>query len=194
MELNQERIEAAIVEEAASKLISDGDLWNQASRAFEARVAKLWSETVEARIQAAVDDAITKGFERGYCKVDSFGRPVGQPTTIGAELERMIDGYWNTHVGSDGKPTTSHYNNPATRAEWLMTKLCADDFAGRMKDHVINVGGALKDGFRKELNATVNRLLSDVFHVRSLDDQGKGREIIDPVAKPLTPPATPVSA
>lgn len=185
MEIDKTRIEDAIIAEVASKMIGDDDLYGRAKAAIAERVDRLWNEKVEARITAEVESFITKGFEHEYQKIDGFGLAKGPKTTIRAELEKLIAGYWNERVGKDGKPTTSIYTDTATRAEWLMTKMCADDFAGQMKQHVINVSGALKDGFRKELNATVNRLLSDVFHVRSLDDQGKGREIIDPVAKPI---------
>lgn len=185
MEIDKTRIENAIVAEVADKMVGNDDLYAMVKRGIEDRVDRLWNETVKARITAEVEAAITKGFEHEYQKIDGFGVAKGPTTTIRAELEKLIAGYWNERVDSAGKPTTSGYGNVTTRAEWLMTKMCADDFAGQMEQHVINVSGALKDGFRKELNSTVNRLLSDVFHVRSLDDQGKGREIIDPPAKPL---------
>ncbi len=184
MELDQKRIEDAIVAEVAHKMLGDDELYNRTKRAIDARIDKLWKETAEDRVRSEVELAIASGFEREYQKVDGCGNKVGEKTSIRAELERLISGYWNERVGSDGKPTSSSYHT-TSRAEWMMTKLCADDFAGQMKNHVVSVAGALKDGFRKELHATVNRLLSDVFHVRSLDDQGKGREIIDPVAKPV---------
>lgn len=188
MELNQQRIEDAIIAEVAQKIIGDEELWDRAKRAFDARVDKLWKETAEDRIRAEVELAISTGFEREYQKVDTFGSGVGQKTTIRAELEKLIGGYWNERVGRDGKHSDSSYST-TSRAEWMMTKLCADDFSNSMKEHVVNVGGALKDAFRKELSATVNRLLSDVFHVKSLDDMGKGREIIDPPARPIGAPA-----
>lgn len=184
MQLDQTRIEDAIIAEVADKLMGSDDLYGRAKKAVEEKINRLWKEEAEARVRSEVEAAITAGFEREYQKTDAFGQKVGATTTIRAELERLIGGYWNERVGSDGKPTSSSYNT-VTRAEWMMTKLCADDFAGQMKVHVINVGGALKDAFRKELHSTVNRMLSEVFHVRSLGDQGKGRETIDPVAKPV---------
>jgi hypothetical protein len=184
MELDQKRIEDAIVAEVAHKMLGDDELYDRTKRAIDARIDKLWKETAENRIRSEVELAIAAGFEREYQKVDGFGNKVGEKTSIRAELERLIYGYWNERVGRDGKKTDSNYNT-TSRAEWMMTKLCADDFAGQMKSHITNVTGALKDGFRKELHSTVNRLLSEAFHVRSLDDQGKGREVIDPVAKPV---------
>lgn len=184
MELNQQRIEDAIIAEVSEKMIGDDQLWGRAKTAFDARVDRLWKDVAEKRIHSEIEAAVIQGFEREYQKVDAFGQKAGEKTTIRAELERMIGGYWNERVGSDGKPSSSSYST-TTRAEWLMTKLCADDFAGAMQQHVVNVGGALKDALRRELGSTVNRLLSDVFKVRSLDDTGKGSECIEPPAAPL---------
>lgn len=187
MEINQQHIEDAIIAQVADKLISDEQLWDRAKRAFDARVEKLWTEVAEARIRNEVELAVTNGLEREYCKIDSFGQQKGEKTTIRAELEKQIGGYWNTRVDRNGKPTDSTYNT-MTRAEWQMTQLVADDFAGSMKQHVINLGGSLKDALRKELHETTNRLLHDVFHVKSVDDQAAGapgRSCIDPEAKPL---------
>lgn len=186
MELNSVRIEDAIIAEVSDKLISDDSLWSRAKTAFDARIDKLWRETAEDRIRSEVELAIAAGFEREYQKISSFGERSGEKTTISAELERLVGGYWNERVDRNGKPDNGSYNT-TSRAEWLMAKMCADDFSGAMKTHVVNVGGALKDALRIELQETLNRLLSDVFHVRSLGDQGKGREVIDPVAKPVVP-------
>lgn len=174
MEIDREKIEALIVKQAASEIISDDDIYERVKRDIDARVEALFASRVEAKIGDVIDAAVKDGFERPYRKVDSFGRPTGEPTTISAELERVISGYWNQRVGRDGKPSESTYSS-STRAEWLMAKICAEDFEKSVKQFAINVTAQLKDGFRAELNGTVNRILSDLFHVRSLDDQGKGR-------------------
>lgn len=184
MELNQQRIEDGIIAEVAGKMIGDDDLYRLATRAIETRVDKLWKEAAEKRINTIVENAITSGFDHEYRKIDGFGREQGEKTTIRAELERLISGYWNEMVDREGKPSSSSYTT-VPRAQWLMTKMCAADFSKELQPHVLNVAGALKDHFRKELHGMVNNLLSEVFHVRSLEDQGKGREIIDPVAKPI---------
>lgn len=184
MELNQERIENAIVAEVAHKLIGDDALYERVKRAVDVRIETLWKETAEQRIRSEVELAIADGFEKTYRKVDSFGRAEGEPTTIRAELEKLISGYWNQRVDRQGKPTDSSYSS-TTRAEWMMLQLVAADFQGEMKQHVINLGGSLKDALRKELHETVNLLLSDVFHVKTLGDKqarSPGRAVIDPPA------------
>lgn len=188
MELNQERIENGIIAEVADKIMGDDELYDRVKRAVDAKIDKLWKETAEDRIRSEVELAIAEGFEKSYRKVDSFGQTSGEPTTIRKELERLITGYWDQRVGRDGKPTDSSYSS-TSRAEWMMTQLVAADFQGEMKQHVINLGGALKDQLRSELHGTVNRLLSDVFKVQSADDQGKKRQdssIIAPPAKPIS--------
>jgi len=182
MELNQARIEDAIIREVSEKIIGDDDLWERVKRAVDMRIDNHFKTVADAQIKSAIDAAVTQGFEREYQRVDSFGERQGERTTIRAELEKMIGGYWNRRVDRNGKPTDSTYN-VTTRAEWLMTQLVASDFHGEMKQHVVNLGGALKDKLRSELHETVNNLLAEVFHVKSAGDQAanrKDRSLIDP--------------
>jgi hypothetical protein len=71
-----------------------------------------------------------------------------------------------------GKPTESSYSS-VSRAEFLMTQICAQDFSETMKQHALNVTGALKDGLRNQLATQMDGMLSGLFHVKSLQDQGK---------------------
>ncbi|MFD1199538.1 hypothetical protein ACFQ3K_14625 [Brucella gallinifaecis] len=187
MEIDKKRIEDAIIQQVASDLISDESLWDRAKRAFDARIEKLWTEVAETRLRSEIELAITNGLEREYCKVDGFGMQNGEKTSIRAELEKQIGGYWNTKVDRQGKPSTG-YGADMTRAEWMMTQLVADDFKGEMKQHVINLGGSLKDHLRKQLHETVNGLLSEVFYVRSKGDEELNRQdrsMIKPKAAPV---------
>ena len=156
-------------------------------RDIDARVDKLFSVRVEKAITEKIDGLVLSGFDAPYTKRDGFGRPLGDPTTISAELERSIQGYWTARVDKNGKPTDSSYSS-TTRAEWLMLQICADDFQKEVKQHVLNIAGHLKDGFRLQLHDTVNTLLSETFKVRSLGDQAQDRRdssIISPNAKPV---------
>lgn len=188
MELNQQRIEDAIVAEVVDKFMGEDELYNRVKVGVEARIDKLWAEVVKERIATEVNASIQNAFEREYCRIDQFGNRSGAPTTIRAELERLIGGYWNEKVTKEGKTAGAYDSGSVTRAEWLMAKMCADDFNGAMKQHIVNVAGSVKDHFRAELNKTVARMLSEVFHVKSLGDQGKGteRSSLDPVAKPVS--------
>ena len=188
MELNQAAIEAAIVRDVADRIIGEDDIFARVKTAVDTRINKLFQEHANAKIEAAIATAITKGFEHEYIRVDSFGQRTSAPTTIRAELEKMIAGYWNEKVNKQGK-SDSGYGCDTTRAEWLMTQLVASDFQGSMKQHVVNLGGALKDKLRLELHQTVNKLLTEVFHVRSEDDEAAKRSdqsMIRPKAAPLS--------
>lgn len=186
MELNQEKIEAAIVADAVAELVSGDNLYERVKKGVEARIDSLFETKVSALVEDMIDRVFKEGLEHEYTKRDGFGRPVGEPTTISNELENLISDYWRQKVDRQGKPTDSGYHS-VTRAEWMMTQLCADDFSKEMKQHVVNVSGALKDHFRAVLDEHVSRLLSEVFHVRSQGDQDKrrpGRSKVDPPAKP----------
>ena len=184
MEFDQASIEAAIVREVSERIIGEDELYSRVKNALDARINKHFKDAADAQIRHAIELAIADGFEREYQRVNSFGQREGEPTTIRAELENMIGGYWNTQVNSKGEPSSSSYGS-ITRAQWMMTQLVASDFQGEMKQHVVNLGGALKDRLRAELHETVNKLLSEVFHVNSVQDQaarggGHGRSVLDP--------------
>lgn len=187
MEINIEKIQSAIVADAVDKIIGDDDLWRRVKDGIEARINAAWSNTVEAKVTSLVEQAVADGFDRAYRKVDQFGRAQGELTTVGKELNRLVADYWTQRVDRNGKPTDNSYSS-TSRAEWMMVQICGDKFSETMKQHVVNVGGAVKDHFRAELNKTVNVLLSEVFHVKSYGDQtlrDSGRAVIDPPAKPV---------
>lgn len=170
MELDKKRIEDAIIEQVSNDFLAQEDLSGQIRAEVNRRIDKLFKDNADAQINDAINDAIRNGFEREYCRINAWGQKEGEPTTIRKELEKAIGDYWNTTVDRNGKPDTS-YGNKTTRAEWLMTQMVAADFKDSMKQHIINLSGSLKDGLRQELHKTVNLLLTERFHVKSLDDQ-----------------------
>lgn len=130
-------------------------------------------QRASAQIQAAIDDAIKQGFEREYQKVDSWGQAVGEQTSIKQQLDKMVGGYWNTPVDKRTGNPTEHGYSAITRAEFLMAKICAEDFSETMKNSAVQVTGALKDGLRNQMGQHMDQLLESLFRVRSLQDQGK---------------------
>jgi hypothetical protein len=179
MELNQERIEAAIISEVSDRIIGEDELFDRVRTAVDNRISKLFKDQADAQIRDAIDAAIKDGFDREYVRINSWGEREGEPTTIRKELEKVIGNYWNEKVDQHGKKSNYHSDRDLTRAEWIMTKMVADDFNGQMKQHVVNLGGALKDQLRASLHGTVNELLTQVFHVNSSGDreikENKGR-------------------
>ncbi|MEJ7933528.1 hypothetical protein WG907_04550 [Sphingobium sp. AN558] len=188
MQIDQAAIEKAIVEDAVHKLTGDDDLYSRIKAGIDLRIAKLFDERVTALVTDTVEKIVKEGFERTYNKTDGFGRAVGQPTSISKELETLVSTYWTARVDRNGKPTDSSYSS-LSRAEWMMAQICADDFTKEMKQHVVNVGGALKDHFRGVLNERISLMLSEVFKVNSAGDQALknrgGSACIAPPAKPI---------
>ena len=185
VEINQALIENAIIEQAVDQIADSNNLREQVRAAVDARINKLFNEQADAQINEAVAVAIRAGFDHEYHRVSSFGEKTSGPTTIRKELEKVIADYWNTQVDKNGKPSTG-YGDRTTRAEWLMSRMVADDFNAQMKQHVVNVAGGLKDELRRSLHGTVNDLLSTVFKVKSEDDKTLARTgdaCIQPEAK-----------
>ncbi|WP_323157923.1 hypothetical protein [Pseudomonas fulva] len=174
LNINEESLKTAIVAQVADQLLSeDANLSSLVDKEVKKRIDKIFDERVTAQIQKAIDETINGSFEREYRRVNQWGDQEGPSTTLRKELEKTVTSYWNGKVNpGDGKPATSDYNS-VTRAQWLMTKICAEDFSKEMQQHVTNVVGSLKDGLRKQMANQMDALLNDLFKVRSLQDQGK---------------------
>ncbi len=171
MEIDKASIEDAIVNQVAADFVNEENLSQRIRDEVNKRIDRLFKDKADAQIGEAINDAIRNGFDREYCRVNSWGEREGTPTTIRKELERLIGDYWNTKVDRNGKPDTGYGDNKLTRAEWVMAQMVASDFKDTMKQHVANLAASLKDGLRQELHKTVNRLLSEMFHVKSHQDQ-----------------------
>lgn len=188
MQIDQSQIEKAIVEQAVDKLIGDDDLYGRVKRGIDARINALFADKVDGLIADNIEKLTKEGFDRQYCKVDSFGRPSGEPTTISKQLESLLHNYWDQRVDRNGKKADSGSYNTVSRAEWTMSQICADEFSKELKQHVVNVSAALKDHFRGVLNQHIAIMLSDVFKVQSQGD----RDLNKPGASCISPPAKPI--
>lgn len=174
LNINEDDLKAAIVQKAADEILrQDDDLTAIIRKEVQSRLDKIFVASAEAQIQAAIATAVDGAFEREYQRVTSWGEAEGPKTSIRKELEKTVDGYWGAKVDPrSGKPTDSNYNS-VTRAEYLMTQVCAENFSDAMKQNVQNVTGALKDGLRNQLAKQMDHMLDELFRIKSLQDQGK---------------------
>lgn len=174
---DQGKLEEEVVRQAVNALFDkdDGDgfsrLLKQIREKVDSKIDVLFEETAEKLIQDTVDTVVRDGFNREYIKRDQWGKPQ-ETTTISKELEKLISSYWSDKVDTNGKPTASSYGG-VTRAEYLMTQICAADFSEAMKQSVTNVTGHLKDELRNKLARQMDSMLDGLFKVKSLQDQGK---------------------
>lgn len=174
LNINEKDLMAAIVDKASDEILRhDDDLTEMVSQEVKKRVDKIFADRAQEQIQEAIDAAVANSFEQEYRRVTAFGEPEGAPTTIRKELERTVSAYWSAKVcPRSGKSTDSSYNS-VTRAEYLMTQVCAEDFTKAVKESAANVTGALKDGLRNQLAGHMDQMLNQLFNVKSLQDQGK---------------------
>lgn len=174
LNINENDLKAAIVEKAADEILrQDDDLSEMIRQEVKTRLDAIFADRAAAQIQAEIDAAINEGFEREYQRVNSWGTAEGPRTSIRKELNKLVEGYWNVRVDPrTGKPTDSSYTF-VTRAEFLMTQICAEDFTEKMKQNATNITGALKDGLRGHMAGLMDQMLNNLFNVKSLQDQGK---------------------
>lgn len=179
LSIDPKNLETAIISQAVDQILGadEGEAYSRyldgIRKDIDARIDKLFADRADALIQDALDAAIKDGFEREYSKVNQWGkREEAGTTSISKELERLVSSHWSERVDRNGKPTDSTYN-VITRAEYLMTQICAEDFSATMKQSAIQVTGALKDGMRDQMAVHMDHLLNSLFKVKSLQDQGK---------------------
>jgi len=173
LNINESDIKDAIVQKAADDILANLDLDQMIRKDVTARIDKIFTATAEKQIEAMVNEAITDGLNREYQRVNSWGEPVGEATTIKQSLERIVSGYWTEKVDpKTGKRSNSDYN-AVTRAEYIMTTVCADSFSDQMKAMTLSIAGHMKDGLRSQLAQQVDSMLGELFRVQSLQDQGK---------------------
>lgn len=173
-DFNEEDVKKAIVEKVSNEILDkDDDLSGLIAKEVKARLDKIFVERAQAQIESAIGAAIKNSFEHQYQKITQWGDAVGEKTTIRAELEKTVNGYWGAKVDNKtGKPSSSDYSS-VTRAEFLMTQICAQDFSESMKQAALSVTGALKDGLRNQMGQQMDIILNDLFRIKSLQDQGK---------------------
>ncbi|KMM77053.1 prophage PSSB64-02 [Xanthomonas sp. NCPPB 1128] len=174
LNINEEDLKAAIVAKAADEIVShDDDLSGLIELEVKKRVNAIFVDRAEAQIQVAIDAAVANSFDAEYQRVTAWGQPDGPVTTIRKQLEKTVSGYWSAKVDAKtGKPSSSDYSS-VTRAEFLMTQICAEDFSAAMRQSALNVTGALKDGLRNQIAMQMDSLLNELFRIKSLQDQGK---------------------
>ncbi len=173
LNINEDVLKAAIVTQACDQLLSDHhDLSAMVKKEVNARIDKIFIDKAKAQIESAINQAIVSSFDREYQRVTQWGEPHGPTTTIRAELDKTVNGYWGAKVDAkSGKPGDNYHS--VTRAEYVMTQVCAEDFTTGMKSAVLGVTGALKDGLRNQIGKQMDSLLDELFRIKSLQDQGR---------------------
>ncbi|WP_321354612.1 hypothetical protein [Pseudomonas extremaustralis] len=174
LNINEDDLKTAIVAKVSDELLREGDdLSSMVAAELKKRIDKIFNERVTAQIEAAINETINGSFEREYRRVNTWGEPEGPTTTIRKELEKTVNAYWSAKVDPRSGKTTSSDYNAVTRAEYIMTQVCAEDFTKEMTQSVRNVSGALKDGLRVHLAKQMDEMLDGLFRIKSLQDQGK---------------------
>lgn len=173
IQIDNDKIMAAVVDKVAEEFMrTEGDLYDAVNAKIGKKIDALFTKSVEPRIQAELDKALADCFHREFQKTTAWGERDGEPTTISKELERLMSGFWAETVDDKGKP--SNYAK-LTRAEYTMAKVLGDDFNKQTERYLIQSAAWLKDGVRAHLRGEVDKMLANLFHVKSAQDHAEGR-------------------
>ncbi len=181
IQLSPDDVLKAVVERIYRDFIPDSDrYYAQITETINKRITKAvdehLSKVIPTTIDKVVEDLMKEGFNKQFQSVDAFGRPVGEPWVLSKKLERIISEYWNEPVDKNGKAAgRDSYGVKMTRAEYLMSKICTEDFTKQSKQVIVNMTAAFKDGLRAELRAQTDKMLHECFRVISSQDKAEGR-------------------
>lgn len=163
----------AVVERVVDQFMrTDEDLYAEVEKRIGKKIDALFIASVEPRIKQEIDKALVDVFHREYQKRTVWGEREGEKTTISKELERLMSGFWAETVNKDGKP--DQYSK-LTRAEFTMAKVLGEDFTKQTERYLIQSAAWLKDGVRDHLRGEVDKMLANLFHVKSAQDTAEGR-------------------
>lgn len=173
IEIDNGKILGAVVDKVAEEFMrTEGELFTQVEKRITKSIDALFVKSVEPRIQAVLDQALTDVFHKEYQKRTAWGENDGQTTTITKELEKLMSGFWAETVDEKGKP--SSYAK-LTRAEYTMAKVLGEDFNKQTERYLVQSAAWLKDGVRTHLRGEVDKMLGKLFHVKSAQDAAEGR-------------------
>lgn len=172
IKFDEEKVQQLAVDAIVTEFVNNEDFNSLAQIRINQKIDAVFSETVHALLSEEIGKAFNNALEKEYRKVDCFGRPEGEATSIRKELSKLTDAYWSQKVDKNGKPTASDYNS-TSRAQYIMTQVCAEDFSAKMKEMTAAVTGHLKDSFRGRIARELDDLLDSLFRVKSLQDLGK---------------------
>lgn len=175
MHLNEDAITEAVIERATERLLDEHDFVTAARRQISDRVNALFADQVEGEVASIVREATRAGFETVYQPVNRLGQPDGPETTIRKRLVDLVENYWAQRVSKrSGEPQKDSYDS-VSRAEWTMAQICAGDFSAALRQEVVNLTATIKDGLREQLRTEVDKMLGEIFRVRSKADTAEGR-------------------
>ena len=176
MEIDIKTVQDAIVAKAVADILDDGEIHERVEREIDKRIKATIADSVEKMLAGKIDEAVNAGLDASYCRVDEFGKKIGTETTIRERLLVLAKDYWSQPVDKiTGKPASSIYST-LPRAEYVMTKICGEQLSKDMEQQVLNAAGFFKDGFRTQLGVHLDRVLDEIFRVKSHQDQGKAEK------------------
>ena len=138
--------------------------------AFAVR-GKLRVKEMRAKVEAEASPRIEQEYLEANEKITAAWQM--EVDKLRAQIDKVITGYWSEQVNAKSGKPDSGYGDKVSRAEFLVTQMCAKDFSQQMRNDAIQITGALKDGLRNQMAMVMDEMLSSLFHVKSLQDQGK---------------------
>jgi hypothetical protein len=169
LKLDQERLEQAIVDRAVDELLGgEGRIDVRIGDEIKRQVSEVLAKTLHTRIEAALNEVMSRALDTEMQPVSVWGEREGNPTTIRAALHERARNFWNEKVDSKGEKST-YGGRP--RWEHVLSIMATKEFESAIKQDIVNVAAAIKDSVRETFYAEVDAKLNEYFKVKSAEDQ-----------------------
>ena len=169
VELNQERLEQAIIDQTVNEILGDEqDIYDRIRGEIDRQVTAALAKNLNSGIEKMLNEIMEKALDTEAQPVNIWGEREGKPTTIRAALHDRAQAFWQEIVDSKGEKA-SYGGRP--RYEHVLSIITAREFDTAVKQNIINVAGAIKDAVRADFYKAVDTQLNAFFKVTTLDDK-----------------------
>lgn len=170
LKFDQEEIREAVINKCVDEILgyNEDSVSQMVTEELRHRVNGKVSKTLDEKIEALLQDAMTQCLNEEITPVNTWGEKVGEPTTLKAAIHERARDFWTEKVNGEGK-STNYGGKP--RWEHLMGTELREAFSKAISQNITNIAGALKDAVRKDFYGEIDKGLNDLFKVNSKVDQ-----------------------
>jgi urocanate hydratase len=169
--ISHEAIADLAAQKLADEIAGEFSISEHVNTEINRRIEVAFGKLIPKKIDEAISGALEKAMSQSINPVDIWGDPVGEATSIREQLGQRAKKFWETMVDHEGKPakSESYYgmSRAVSRAEWMLGKIVAEEFATQVRQNAINILGAFKDKLSENAKAAIDKHLDELIRVKT---------------------------
>lgn len=117
-------------------------------------------DTMTPLLQDRINDIINreteKIFNSPFQRVDSWGKPIGDPISVRDMIKEITTKYWDTAVNDKGEPVSS-YGQRVSRAEYYAGKVMREYYNKQLVGEVEKMAAELRDKIPETISSEISK-------------------------------------